>query len=180
MYAQFVKKEIDKNHLSGRMTTKKYFKNCFLLLIPIFIWNLLLYSQLPVGYQSENFDKDIPTPLSYGENILRIVIFGFPILMILNVQTKKQKIGLALFILGTLIYFSSWLALIIEPISHWSLSKIGFLAPAYSTIIWLVGIALIGNKSFLKINKVSLIYFVLSVLFVAVHTWHALIAYQNI
>ena len=64
MYAQFVKKEIDKNHLSGRMTTKKYFKNCFLLLIPIFIWNLLLYSQLPVGYQSENFDKDIPTLLS--------------------------------------------------------------------------------------------------------------------
>lgn len=158
----------------------KYLSNCFLLLIPIFIWNILLVDHLPKTYSSDVFWRDIPKFIGYSENILRIIVFGLPTIMILSIKRKNEKIGLLFFLIGIGVYFLSWTVMIYFPESNWSRSIFGFLAPAYTTILWFIGIGLIGNKSFFKIPKLSQIYIGLSVLFVIFHTLHTYIVFQRL
>ena len=163
------------------MNIKKYLLNCFILLIPMFIWNMLLYDKLPEGFNIDIFWKNIPKTISYPENIFRILVFALPIAMSLNLKTKSQKWGMVQYTIGTLIYFLSWLMLIKYPESEWSKSMIGFTAPAYTPIIWLIGIALIG-KNTLYLKRISLVsvYILLSVIFVIFHTWHTYIVYVRL
>ena len=151
----------------------KYLKNCFLLLIPILIWNLLLASHLPKVFQPEIFWNDIPSFISIPESIFRFVIMAAPAFMILSVKTRMQRIGLSIYLIGTALYFCSWLVLILNPDGDWSNSMIFLMAPAYLPILWLVGIGLIGDKSFFRIRHTSAIYIVFSILFIVFHCLHA-------
>ena len=162
------------------MKQKKYWLNCFLLLIPLFLWNIFLVDYLPESYGSAIFDKDIPKLISYSENILRIIVFLLPAIMLLSLKTRIQKIGLGIYVIGVLLYFASWTLVIIDPQSLWSMSLIGFTAPAFTTAIWFVGIGLIGNKSYFKIPYLSLIYVCLAILFVILHTAHAYLVFERI
>jgi hypothetical protein len=162
------------------MKFKHYLSNCFLLLIPLFLWNLLLIDLLPAYYAPEVFDNNIPNLIAYSENILRAVVFVLPAFMLLSFKTKRAKVGLVIYLIGLLCYFSSWLLVIIYPESNWSNSLIGFSAPAYTTIIWFVGIGLIGNKAYIKIPYLSVIYISVSIIFVVVHTWHTYIVYLGL
>ena len=162
------------------MSIKKYFFNCFLLLVPILLWNVLLIDNLPKGYSSNIFWKDIPNLVGYSENILRVVVFALPSVMILSIRTRGQKTGLWFFLLGSAVYFLSWMAVISYPESEWSQSTMGFMAPAYTPIIWLIGIGLIGNHSFLRIPNMTTLYIGISLLFVAVHTLHAHIVFLRL
>ncbi len=162
------------------MTMKKYLSNCFLLFIPILLWNILLVDYLPVGFHPDNFDKDIPPLIKYGEIILRLVVFVLPVVMLFSIKTKWQKVGLFIYLLGLVVYFLSWTLLILRPESNWSHSLLGFMAPAYTTILFLVGIGLIGRKAFFKIRHLSLIYNIFSFLFVMVHSAHVYIVYVRL
>lgn len=161
------------------MRFKKYLLNCFLLLIPILLWNIFLVDYLPKSYSPEVFWKDIPKLVSYSENILRGAIFSLPLIMIFSLKKRIEKIGLSIFLIGITIYFLSWLAMIFFPESLWSRSAVGFLAPAFTTIIWLIGIGLIGNESFFRIQHITKIYICVSILFVVFHTIHAYIVFQR-
>ena len=97
-----------------------YLLNCMLLLLPIMAWNGIFPSKLPWAYATEIFDKDIPAFLSYGENIFRLFVFTLPLLMPLNIETQSQKLGLFIYIAGTVIYFLSWLAQMYFSQSVWS------------------------------------------------------------
>lgn len=99
--------------------------------------------------------------------------------MVLSLKTKLQKTGLIIFLAGMLIYFTSWFFQIYDPASEWSQSLLGFMAPAYTTIIWFVGIGLIGNKAFIRIPYLSAIYIGFSILFVFFHSWHTYIIFQR-
>jgi len=110
-------------------SVKKYLLNCFLLTLPIMIWNIVLTNKLPKDFQSEIFWKDIPTFLTYGENILRTMVFMLTLLMPLSISTIAQKKGLFLYVGGTMLYFVSWFALIYFPHSGWSTNIFGFMAP---------------------------------------------------
>lgn len=162
------------------MKIRKYLLNCFLLLIPIFLWNIILVDYLPKAYSPDIFWKDIPNLIANSENILRIVVFVFPAIMLLSLKTRLQKIGFGIYLIGLIIYFLSWVVVIIYPQSYWTTSLIGFMAPAYTTIIWFVGIGLIGNKAFFKIPKLSWIYIFLSLLFVLIHSAHTYLVFQNL
>ena len=118
----------------------KYLKNCFLLLIPIIAWNLIFMDDLPKKLNMEFPIDDIPAIVGYGENILRVIVFALPLFMIFSLKTKVQKTGFIVYLIGIIIYFASWIALIYFPTSVWSLSWLGFVAPAYSTLIFFVGI----------------------------------------
>ncbi|MFT6502375.1 MAG: hypothetical protein ACJASQ_002501 [Crocinitomicaceae bacterium] len=87
------------------MKIKKYVLNCFWLLIPIFLWNILLVGYLPESYGPDVFEKDIPMLVGYGENVLRIVVFGLPIIMIFSLKSRIQKIGFTIYLLGLVLYF---------------------------------------------------------------------------
>lgn len=92
-------------HNEARMsldTIKRYSLNCFLLNLPIIVWNIVLTRKLPQDFQAEIFWKDIPAFLTYGENISRALVFILTLLMPLNISTLTQKRGLSLFVGGTL------------------------------------------------------------------------------
>ena len=159
---------------------KKYYLNCFLLLIPLFLWNIIWVDFLPEGYSAAIFWKDIPLYVVYGENILRIVLFVLPAIMVLSIKSQTEKIGLVLYLFGLALYFSSWLLQIFIPYSNWSQSLIGFMAPAFSTFVFFIGIGLIGNKAFFKFPYLSQLYIVLSILFVFFHSAHTYIVYTRL
>jgi len=154
-----------------------YLLNCLLLLLPIMAWNLIFASKLPWAYSEEVFSKNIPSFIASGENIFRLIVFILPVLMPLRIEMQSQKFGLWLYIAGTAIYFVSWLAQIYFPQSAWSLSALGFLAPAYTPLIWLVGIGLIGSAFYFSSPYRSWMYIITSVVFLGFHLSHALTVY---
>jgi hypothetical protein len=98
-----------------------------------------------------------------AENILRILVFALPVLMPLHMKDTLDKAGLIIFILGTLIYFASWLPLILAPHSAWCNSSAGLLAPRLTPFLSFLGIALIGG---------SWMYGGIAAVFILFHTWH--------
>jgi hypothetical protein len=156
-----------------------YLLNCLLLLLPIMAWNLIFASKLPWAYSEDVFSKDIPSFITNSENILRSLVFILPVFMPIQIETQSQKLGLWLYSIGSAIYFLSWLAQIYYPRSAWSLSAWGFLAPAYTPLIWLTGIGLIGSSLYFSSPYQSWMYIVLSVIFIVFHLSHALTVFIN-
>jgi len=140
--------------------------NCFWLLLPVFAWNAIFASRLPQeGFKS---DAGVPRSILLLEQLLRIGVFTLPVLLPLGWEDQGSRAGLTLYVLGLLVYFASWLPLIYLPAGAWSKSAMGLLAPAYTPILWLAGIALAGG---------SWPYALLSLLFVSVHVHHNILAH---
>lgn len=93
----------------------RYIFTCFLLMLPILVWNILLTNNLPASFQPQVFQKDIPLVISYGETIARVGIFVLAFLMPLKIVKPVQKAGLVVYLVGLVFYFSSWLLLIFLP-----------------------------------------------------------------
>jgi hypothetical protein len=148
-----------------------------LLLLPIMAWNLILTKKLPQAYSAEIFEKDIPAFIVNGENVSRLIVFILPLLMPFHIETQTQILGWWLYIAGTILYFFSWLVQIYYPQSAWSLSAFGFLAPAYTPLIWLIGIGLIGNTLYFSFPYRSWMYIFTAIVFIGFHLSHAATAY---
>ncbi len=170
--------ESKKNKITGKQIME-YALNCFILLIPIFLWNILFATSLPRSYTGQVWDN-IPQIISITESVLRIMVFILPLLMPLTIQSNRQKVGLGVYFVGVFIYFLSWVSQIYYPGSRWSSSVYGFLAPAYTTIIWFIGIGLIGSRLFITKKYQPIFYIAMSSVFVVVHTMHAYIVYMRL
>jgi hypothetical protein len=156
-----------------------YLLNCLLLLLPIMAWNLIFASKLPRAYSEEVFSKGIPSFITNGENVFRLIVFIFPVFMPLRIETQSQRLGLWLYIIGTAVYFLSWLAQMYFPQSAWCLSVWGFLAPAHTPLIWLAGIGLLGSTLYFSSPYRSWMYIALSVIFIGFHLSHAMTVYSR-
>jgi hypothetical protein len=156
-----------------------YLLNCVLLLLPIMAWNLIFASKLPWAYSEEVFSKNIPIFVTNGENFFRLIVFILPVLMPLRIETQSQRFGLWLYIIGTVVYFLSWVAQMCFPQSAWSLSIWGFLAPAYTSLIWLIGIGLIGNILYFSSPYRPWMYIAASIIFLGFHLYHALTVFMR-
>jgi len=152
--------------------------NCFLLFIPVFIWNAALYRKLPSGYQKPAWDE-IPRWIAISENVLRIIVFILPLFLRLSLTLPVQRAGLILYGCGILLYFLSWLIPIRAPESRWSRSGPGFTAPAYTTILWLAGIMLMGQETTVGLPYEFFMYGIVCLLFWAVHTGHAWLVFRQ-
>jgi hypothetical protein len=159
---------------------RKYLLNCFLLIVPVLILNLLWTNRLPPMWQMEFFWKDIPSAISSGENIFRIAVNVLPVFMPLRIATKRQRAGLAIYLIGIFIYFLVWMLVVYFPHSAWSTSLIGATAPAWTSLLWLIGIGTIGDSIYLPIPYRSWVYILVSVIFAVFHTLHAAIVYLRI
>jgi len=126
------------------------------------------------------FWKAIPKEISLPENILRMTVMILPVFMRLGISTPSQKLGLALYLTGLLAYFASWTVLIVSPQCAWSTSGIGFMAPAYTPIVWLLGIGMIGDEFFLPgVAFKPWMYWALSALFLVFHNLHTALVYSR-
>ena len=157
-----------------------YFQNCFLLLLPILAWNVIFMKVLPPPFQKNTFWHNIPSYIRIPENLLRLIVFLFPLFMKFSLSEPHQWLGLILYLLGMCLYFWSWIMLINFPKSSWSKSIWGFTAPAYLTIIWFSGIGLIGSTLFINVPYHYSVYLFISLLFVIVHTSHTLIVFKRL
>ena len=156
-----------------------YLWNCGLLLLPILGWNLAIARYLPPQFESAVFDHEIPPLVSVGENVLRMIVFVLPFFMPLDLTTAIQRQGLWLFAVGTGVYFLSWMPLIVAPQSAWSVSRAGFLAPAYTPLAWLLGLGLIGNRLYVPVPFTPWGYALLACAFVAMHVTHVNLVYTR-
>ncbi len=137
--------------------------NCLWLMIPLLTWNIVLAPKITL--EQINSDAHSSAWLLAAENITRIIVFAFPLLLPLQIQDGFSKTGLAIYLLGTLFYFLSWIPLIWMPNSVWSQSAVGLLAPRLTPFLPFLGIALIGH---------SVLYGVISALFILLHTLHGI------
>lgn len=158
----------------------RYTKNVGWLLVPVLLWNVALASRLPHGFSPAVFWFNIPPLLSAAENTLRMAVFALPFLAPLECGTKTQKVGLAVFGVGLVIYGASWIPLILVPHSAWSQSAAGFLAPSYTPVVWLLGLALLMQRLFWRVPYRWWIYLVLSAAFLAVHISHAALVFTRL
>ncbi len=158
-------------------TIKKYLHNCFLLTLPILIWNIVLADKLPKDFQPNIFWKDILAWLTYGENISRALVFMLILLMPLSISTLTQKRGLILYVGGVIVYFISWLVLIYFPETRWSNNIFGFLAPAYTPLLWLTGIGFIGNSFYFNLPYRRWFFILIVIIFLIFHNYHTMTIY---
>lgn len=141
--------------------------NCLWLIIPLLVWNLVFGPKL--SQEALTSDKHVPIWLSVIENMLRMAVFALPVLMALTWGSRMSQIGMGVYLVGTAIYFASWIPLLAAPDSAWSVSRPGLLAPYATPLLVFVGIALIGD---------SWIYAILALAFVGTHVGHGLYALQ--
>lgn len=168
---------MDTDTRSAMAALAHYTLSCGWLLLPAAAWNILLAKHLPPAFQPDEFGRDIPAPLAFAENGLRIAVFMLPFLMPLDMAAPGAGRALLVFGAGTLLYFASWLALIGLPGSRWSRCALGFAAPAYTPLLWLLGIALLGDRLFWGTFYRWWMYVVLCVVFLAAHITHTMRVY---
>ena len=144
---------------------KKILANGFLLLLPIFIWNLIFWAKLPPAYSN---DQNAPNWLLILENILRIGVFGFPLLLTMYLENRKHKGGFGFYIVGVVLYFTAWLLVIFQPDTAVAGHPLVILAPYYTPLLFFTGIGLMGN---------SIPYILVAILFTIVHTYHGLLSF---
>jgi len=154
-------------YIEGVQDMQKYFINGFLLLLPILVWNVIFASQLTQkGFQNDHL---VPAWLLYAEHGLRVIVFLFPLLLAFETKAPYFKLGIILYVVGTILYLLTWIPLIWFADSAWSQSPWVILGPFATPLIWCLGIAFIGN---------SLLYGIGSILFVAVHVAHGLLSFE--
>jgi hypothetical protein len=147
-------------------------QNGYLLLVPVTVWDAAFTSSLPAAYGNSTEWQAANPGLAVGENLFRWLVVLLPIFMPISLATRRQRIGLILWMTGTAAYFASWVAVIAWPLSAWSLGAIGFLAPAYLAYPWLVGIGMMSDRLYVRSPYRWWQYVALSTAMVVFHTAH--------
>lgn len=153
-------------------------RNGLWLLLPVMIWNAILATKLPPAFSPQVFWRAIPSLISIPENIVRIALFALPSITVCGAFSTHKR-GYIIFALGLMIYFGSWLALICAPESDWSHSAAGFLAPAYTPLLWLVGIALMTDSFIGAQRPVRMGFLALGGIFLVFHISHTYFVYHR-
>ena len=143
------------------------------MFIPILIFNIILFQKLPLHYL-----KNIAHPIIFMETIARILTIAFSFIMVINIQSKIGKIDLIIYIIGVVIYLASYFIVIYFNNAIIEKNIFVILSPYWTSIIWLIGIGLIGNISFLKIPYHFTNYIILSIIFTTIHTIHGYLCYK--
>ena len=105
------------------------------------------------------------------------MIFGLALIMPLKIETKIQKNGLVVYVVGLLFYFASWIFLINFP--QWTNNIVVFMSPAYTPLFWLSGIGLIGNRFYFNVSFKKWYFIFISMVFLIFHNLHAFVVFSR-
>ncbi len=161
------------------MGIKYYLKNCFLLLIPVIVWNIIFRPYSPELFHGDAYWNNISLFIKWSESILMITVLILPMFMPLKVKKKSQKTGLVIYLIGLVVYIFAWRPLVLYPDGTWSNNPVGFFTPSISLLFILIGIGLIGNRLFFKIRYKRVIYILISFLYILFHISHLFISYSS-
>ncbi len=100
--------------------------NGFILVIPVLVWNLVFYRTLPLWHQIK-----IGNNLEKVDSLLRIPIFGLPLVFRFSVFTDIHQIGWVIYGIGIILYFASWIITISGNVNK-NQSVLTALGPAYT------------------------------------------------
>lgn len=157
-----------------------YAANGLLLLVPVLSWNALFWTKLPPAFAPKEFDRNIPTFVTLGENSLRILVFALPAFMPLQLDLAGQAAAWLVYLGGLVVYFCSWLPLVFRPRSGWSQSLAGFLAPGYTPLGFFAGIAMLGRSFYFSIPYSPWFYLLAVAGFLGFHLRHLYLVYRRI
>ena len=148
----------------------KYCKNCFWFFIPVIIFNIIFTKYLP-----ENYLQNVSHVVVLLESITRISLIILSLVLQINTNNLLGKAGIKIYIIGLLIYFLSYYVIIKYSNTIFGQNMIVQLSGYWTSVLWLIGIGLIGNKIFLKIPYKWILYILISILFGIMHTYHGYI-----
>jgi hypothetical protein len=80
-----------------------YVLNCFLLVVPVLLLNLVFAGHLPPGYQPSQWN-DVPAAVTVPENALRILVMALPLLLPITIGGTAHLVGLLLYLAGLAAY----------------------------------------------------------------------------
>lgn len=178
-----IHRQVPAPHVSmGAQPVVRYLRNCFWLMVPVLGFNLLFARALPRAFQSDVFSHDIPLGISVPENVLRGLVFVLLLLMPLTRPAGGARIpGIVMYSIGLGLYFASWTALILSPTGSWSTTAVGFMAPAWTPIVWFGGIALLSEERLFAPVRFyrRWMFLVACVLFLLFHNAHAALVFSR-
>ncbi len=152
----------------------QYKNNCFWFFLPVIIFNCVITKHLPEFYL-----KNILHPIVVIEMIVRIITILFSVIMMISLENKIGKIGLVVYIIGVLLYFVSYIIVIKVPMVSFHNNLFIILAPYWTSVLWLIGIGLLGNKLFISMPYHYMVYITLSIVFAMIHSYHGYICYNE-
>lgn len=116
-------------------------RNGFIPLVPVIAWNLVAAGRLPAMYGA---DTGVPAWLLVVETALRVLVFGWPLLLTLGLDDAARRWGLALYVVGIVAYGLSWL----PPLATGAppVDPLLALAPYWTPAILLTGVGLMGRS----------------------------------
>ena len=147
-----------------------FYRNSFLLFIPVILINILFTKYLP-----EYYLKNISHIIIPIEMVVRVILMALSTIMIIDIKDRIGKTGVIIYITGFVIYVISYFILINYSDTVVGKNMILQLSGYWTAMIWLIGIGVIGKKLFVKIPYHYTLYIVLSILFGIVHTYHGYI-----
>jgi hypothetical protein len=112
-----------------------------LFILPPLLWNIAFASRTPSYYSSGS----APIALLIAENILRAITLVSPFAIPIQTNHHLFYPGLTVYSIGLAMYFSSWLLLMYFPDSAISKKVITRLLPAFTPLVWLIGIGLMSQ-----------------------------------
>lgn len=130
--------------------------NYFWFLVPILLWNVAFTRALPPQISS----GEAPQWLLAAEAVMRIAVFIYPLFLAVDIHQPAFRMGLAVYGLGILFYFGSWLLLMFASPELLEQHPLLLYGPALTPIIWLAGIAIMAQSG---------LYFLFSSVFIILH-----------
>jgi hypothetical protein len=158
---------------------RQYLRTSLWLVVPPLAISVGLWSKLPQAY-GDAFWNVVPPYVTATENVLRIAAFALAALLPFGVDTPRQQRGLLIYLAGLCLYAGSYATAILLPDSAWSRSAIGFLAPAWTPLLWFVGIGLMAGDALFPRWFRGAHFIIVTTAFVAVHVTHAAIVFERL
>jgi hypothetical protein len=143
------------------------------LLLPILAITFGLWGLLPSAYSMTEFWRGIPAWIAVPENVLRIVVLALPWFLYVGAARSSQRLGWILWGVGVLVYLASYLLEILAGGSVLGRSVATFAAPAWTTALWLAGMGLVADRTWLPVPYHPAIFLAAGGLFWIFHTAHA-------
>jgi hypothetical protein len=139
----------------------------------------MLLNILCTEYLPEYYLKSISHIIIPIEMVVRIILVALSTVMMIDIKDRIGKTGFIIYLVGLVIYFTSYFILINYSDTVVGKNIIVQLSGYWTAMIWLIGIGLTGKKLFVKIPYHYTLYIILSVLFGMIHTCHGYILLTN-